>query len=137
VNQIASDLEAGSSGWTYWNLILDQHGGPWLISPIHQDPDNNVQQPVVIIDRDIHKISYTGVYYAIAHFSKFVRPGSIRIGSDGSADGIRCVAFIRPDGRRVTELINSRGSNSSIQIVWQGKLLELSLPPISISTLLW
>ena len=137
LNQIASDLEAGSSGWTYWNLILDQHGGPWLISPIHQDPDNNVQQPVVIIDRDTHKISYTGVYYAIAHFSKFVRPGSIRIGSDGSADGIRCLAFIRPDGRRVTELINSRKSDSSIQIEWQGRVLELSLPPISVSTLLW
>lgn len=137
LNQIASDLEAGSSGWTYWNLILDQHGGPWLISLIHQDPDNNVQQPVVIIDRDSHKISYTGVYYAIAHFSKFVRPGSIRIGSDGSADGIRCLAFIRPDGRRVAELINSRESNSSIQIDWKGKALELSLPPISISTLLW
>jgi len=137
LNQIASDLEAGSSGWTYWNLILDQHGGPWLISPIHQDPDNNVQQPVVIIDRDTHKISYTGVYYAIAHFSKFVRPGSIRIGSEGSAEGIRCLAFIRPDGRRVTELINSRKSDSSVQIEWQGKLLELSLPPISVSTLLW
>jgi hypothetical protein len=137
INQITSDLEAGSSGWTYWNMILDQNGGPWLISPIHHDPDDNVQQPVVIINRDIKKICYSDVYYAIAHFSKFDRPGSARIGSVGAADGIRCVAFIKPDGQCVTELVNSRELNSSVLIEWRGKTLERPLPPISITTLLW
>ena len=49
--QIFSDLEAGASAWIYWNLILDEHGGPWLVSPIHGNPEDNIQHPVVIIDR--------------------------------------------------------------------------------------
>jgi glucosylceramidase len=137
VNQIISDLEAGASAWTYWNMILDQNGGPWLISPIHNDPDNNVQHPVVIIDRNTKKVSYTGLYYALAHFSKFVRPGSIRIGSAGNEPGVRCVAFKSPDGSFVAQLVNSRNEDAKVSVESHGRSLSLTLPPVSISTCLW
>ncbi|MCX6618910.1 MAG: hypothetical protein NTZ98_22780, partial [Acidobacteria bacterium] len=51
VNQIVSDLEVGAAAWIYWNMILDEKGGPWAISPVHGNPDPNVQHPVVIINR--------------------------------------------------------------------------------------
>lgn len=137
VNQIISDLEAGASAWTYWNMILDQNGGPWLISPIHNDPDNNVQHPVVIIDRNTKKVSYAGVYYALSHFSKFVRPGSVRIDSAGTADGVRCVSFRRSDGSLVAQLVNSRRSDVTVQVNWRRRCFERTLPAISITTLLW
>jgi glucosylceramidase len=137
VNQIISDLEAGASAWTYWNMILDQNGGPWLISPIHNDPDNNVQHPVVIIDRNTKKVSYTGLYYALAHFSKFVWPGSIRIGSAGNEPGVRCVAFKSPDGGFVAQLVNSRNEDAKVSVESHGRSLSLSLPPVSISTCIW
>jgi len=34
-NVILNDLEAGASAWIYWNMILDETGGPWAVSPIH------------------------------------------------------------------------------------------------------
>lgn len=136
-NQIVSDVEAGSSGWTYWNMILDQNGGPWMVSPIHNDPDHNIQQPVVIVDRNTGAITYTGVYYAIAHFSKFVRPGSTRVGVRGEVPDVRCVVFQRPDGKMVVELINSRNSDSAVTIKWHGKSLKYTLQGISITSLVW
>ena len=137
VNQIFSDLEAGASAWTYWNMILDQNGGPWLISPIHNDPDNNAQHPVVIIDRNTKKVSYTGLYYALAHFSKFVRPGSTRIGSRGNEPGVRCVAFKSPDGGFVAQLVNSRDEDAKVSVENHGRSLSLALPAVSITTCVW
>ena len=40
-NMIMNDMKNWVSGWIYWNMILDQDGGPWLVSPEHGDPDPN------------------------------------------------------------------------------------------------
>ena len=131
-----SDLEAGTSAWIYWNMILDEEGGPWLISPIHGDPDGNSQHPVVIVDRQTKQITYTGLYYYLAHFSKFVRPGAVRVGTTGSAQGVRCIAFKSQNGGMVAELMNS-GHARSVTLQWQSKALHLNLPKLSITTCLW
>src|SRR5438309_4245205 len=70
---IFNDLEAHASAWIYWNMILDEKGGPWSVSYVHGNPDPNIQHPVVIIDREKKKVTYTGLYYYLAHFIKFVR----------------------------------------------------------------
>ncbi|MBK7709848.1 MAG: hypothetical protein IPJ37_01905 [Bacteroidales bacterium] len=88
-NMIINDLKNHVSGWIYWNMILDQEGGPWLTSPEHGDPDNNHQHPVVIIDRNTKEVTYTGLYYYLAHFSKFVRPGAHRIDCTGGSSPSR------------------------------------------------
>jgi glucosylceramidase len=135
--QIISDLQAGASGWTYWNMILDQEGGPELVDPSHHNMPNNKQQPLVIINRSTKRVSYTGAFYYLAHFSKFVRPGSQRIDASCDAEGLRCVAFKRPDGKIVVELINSREKNMKICVDWHDRTVAVKLPALSISTLLW
>jgi glucosylceramidase len=135
--QILADIQAGASGWTYWNMILDQDGGPELISPIHNDPPANKQHPLVIINRKTGQVSYTGAFYYLAHFSKFVRPGSVHIGMEGSTSDIGGVAFHRPDGSRVLQLINSREKDAAARVEWKGKSLALTLPAVSITTLVW
>jgi glucosylceramidase len=136
-NQIVSDLEAGASAWIYWNMILNEKGGPWLVSKIHGDPDPNIQHPVVIIDRATGRVAYTGLYYYLAHFSKFVRPGAVRIACSGSADGARCIAFLAPDGNVVTQLLNSRKSDAPVTLRWRERAIALTLPALSISTVIW
>jgi len=136
-NQIVSDLEAGASAWIYWNMILNDHGGPWLVSVIHGDPDPNIQHPVVIINPATQEVTYTGLYYYLAHFSKFVRPGSVRIATRGSAEGIRCLAFKGAKGEVVAELLNSRKSDAPVTLGWHGREISLNLPAISISTITW
>jgi len=135
--QIFSDLEAGASAWLYWNMILDQNGGPWAVSPIHGNPDPNVQHPVVIIDQEKKQITYTGCYYYLAHFSKFVRPGAVRMAATGSTKGVRCLAFKRPDQGFVTQLMNSQNQKIEIDLAWRDRSLKLELPAVSITTCLW
>jgi glucosylceramidase len=135
--QIFSDFEAGASAWIYWNLILDQHGGPWLVSPIHGNPEDNIQHPVVIIDRETHQVTYTGCYYYLAHFSKFVRPGSVRLAVTGLARGARCLAFKSPDGGLIAQLINSPDASNEVNLEFGPRSLHLTLPSCSITTCLW
>jgi glucosylceramidase len=135
--QIFSDIEAGASAWIYWNLILDQDGGPWLVSPIHGNPDDNIQHPVVIIDRKTHQVTYTGCYYHLAHFSKYVRPGAVRVAATGTARDARCLAFKGADGELIAELMNSRDAANEICLEVGPKSLRLTLAPRSITTCLW
>ena len=136
-NQIVSDLEAGASAWIYWNMILDENGGPWIVSPIHGDPDPNAQHPVVIINRQTKEVSYTGLYYYLAHFSKYVQPGAIRVRTVGSQEGVRCIAFQTPEKRFVAQLLNSRDEGMEVLLVWHGRMLRVNLPAISITTCQW
>ena len=136
-NMIMSDLEAGASAWIYWNMILDEKGGPWLVSVVHGDPDPNAQHSVVIVNRKTHQVSYTGLYYYLAHFSKFVRPGGHRVETRGRAEKVRCMAFKAPHGGIVVQLLNSGTQPAQVRIDWHNQTLPVNLPGISISTLMW
>ena len=137
--QIFKDLESGASAWIYWNMILDEKGGPWALSPIHGNPDPNVQHPVVIIDRQKKETTYTGLYYYLAHFSKFVRPGAVRVGTRGvgAVTGLRCLAFQSKDGGMVAEVMNSRKQPVDVLLHWNGQAVSVNLPALSITTYLW
>jgi glucosylceramidase len=136
-NMILSDLEAGASAWIYWNMIVDEKGGPWLVSEVHGNPEGNAQHPVVVVNRQTHQVSYTGLYYYLAHFSKFVRPGDRRVETEGKAEKVRCMAFQAPGGGMVAQLVNSGTQEARVRLAWHGRVLPVSLPGISITTLRW
>jgi len=136
-NIIFSDLEAGTSAWLYWNAILDETGGPWAVSPVHGNPDPNIQHPVVIINKTTHEITYTGTYYYLAHFSKFVRPGAVRVQATGKSKGVRAMAFITPEGSFVVQLLNSLNQESAVNLLSKGRTLHLALAAKSITTVTW
>lgn len=136
-NQIFSDLENDASAWIYWNMILDERGGPWAVSPIHGNPDPNEQHPVVVVNRQTHEVIYTGLYYYLAHFSKFVRPGAVRIGTRGGAKGVRCMGFRGPDGTHIAELMNSTPDPVQATVSYRGRFIGMSLPGYSITTATW
>ena len=136
-NQIFSDLESGTSAWIYWNMILDESGGPYLLSEVHRDGPENYQHPVVIINRRTKEVTYTALYYYLAHFSRFVRPGAYRIGTVGAVAGVRCIAFKLPAGGVVAEILNRQTQLVKTELRWRGEALEITLPPLSITTCLW
>jgi len=135
--QIFSDLENYASAWIYWNAVLDEKGGPWSVSYVHGNPDPNIQHPVVIINRQTHQVTYTGLYYYLAHFSRFVRPGAVRIETAGNYSGVRAVSFKTPQGKVVSELMNSRQEDVDVALVANGRTLSLKLPAVSITTAIW
>lgn len=135
-NMIMNDMKNWVSGWVYWNMILDQTGGPWLVSVEHGDPDDNRQHPVVIIDRETKKTTYTGLYYYLAHFSKFVKPGSFRIKTSGESQQLNFAGFRNSDGSIVLNVINN-GAETDCRIKWKDKVATQKLAEHSITTLKW
>lgn len=65
---ILQDLQHGVSGWVDWNMALDTKGGPnWT--------GNQADSPI-IVNADKDEFYKQPMFYAMGHFSKFVRPGS-------------------------------------------------------------
>jgi len=136
-NRIFDDLESGVSAWIYWNLIPDEKGGPWLVDEKHHNADKNQQHAVVVINRQRGEVTYTGLYYYLAHFSKFVRPGAVKLAVTGGQAGVRCAVFEGPGANRVAELLNSTAASVPVQVLSERNALFLELPPFSISTAIW
>ena len=135
-NMIMNDMKNWVSGWIYWNMILDQDGGPWLVSPLHGDPEPNQQHPVVIINRNTKKVTYTGLYYYLTHFSKFVKPGAYRINCTGGSSQLNFAGFQNTDGSIILNVINN-GDETDCKISWNKKMAIQKLKPHSITTLKW
>lgn len=135
-NMIMNDMKNWVSGWIYWNMILDQDGGPWLVSPVHGDPEPNQQHPVVIINRNTKKVTYTGLYYYLTHFSKFVKPGAYRINCTGGSSKLNFAGFQNTDGSIILNVINN-GDETDCKILWNKKMAIQKLKPHSITTLKW
>lgn len=76
---IMGDLLSGSAGWTDWNIVLDQNGGPNHV--------NNFCDAAIIADvsneqdQESMAIYFHPQYYYMGHFSKFLLPGAQRVGS--------------------------------------------------------
>ncbi|MDP1663618.1 MAG: glycoside hydrolase family 30 beta sandwich domain-containing protein [Methylobacter sp.] len=75
-------------------------------------------------------------YYVIAHASKFVRPGSVRIYSDQQAS-LPNVAFLTPAGDIVLIVLNDGAEPRSFTIQFQGKNAAATLPPNAVATYVW
>jgi O-glycosyl hydrolase len=135
--QIFNDLDSGASAWIYWNMILDETGGPWLVSKIHGNPEDNGQQPLIVVDRKQKKVTYLPGFYYLAHFSKFVRPGAYRVAVAGSAKGVRVLAFADANGAMVAQILNSDGVATRVSLGAGERAVEVPLAPWSITTLSW
>ncbi|CAG2061995.1 unnamed protein product, partial [Timema podura] len=88
------------AGWIEWNLALSVEGGPsWM--------GNSADSPV-IVNATADEFYKQPLFYALAHFSKFVPPGSVHIGLETEDDGgISNIAFLTPEGNTVVILMST------------------------------
>ncbi len=75
-------------------------------------------------------------YYIIAHASKFVRPGSVRIGSNIIGD-LQNVAFKNPDGQKILIVLNTSKNSSTFNISFNNKTATATLAAGSAGTFVW
>ena len=75
-------------------------------------------------------------YYIIAHAAKFVRPNSVRLGSNVPA-GLPNVAFKSPEGRYVLIVLNDRPQTQSFNISHGGKQATSTLTSRAVATFVW
>jgi glucosylceramidase len=113
---------------TGWNLALDEKGRP-NIGPF---PCGGL----VTINSQNKEITYSGQYWAFAHFSRHVRRGAKRVYSAGTATSIDQVAFENADGQKVLVLSNS-GDSKTVLIRQGNNSAEFALPAKSMGTLTW
>ncbi|MGF1923983.1 MAG: glycoside hydrolase family 30 protein [Bacteroidia bacterium] len=81
-------------------------------------------------------ISRNVAYYVIGHASKFIRPGSVRIGST-IVGTLSNVAFKTPDGKRVLIVMNTSSNSQLFNIKQNGKIVTTSLPGGAAGTFVW
>ena len=101
-HDILWQLRNRASGWVYWNLMLDEIGGPNLAG-------NYVDSPSYRINSTSFALNPS--YFHMAHFSRYVVPGSVAVQADVQCGARRqeyCqfVAFKRPDGKLVVIMTN-------------------------------
>jgi glucosylceramidase len=113
---------------TAWNLALDEKGRP-NIGPFNCGG-------MLTINSGSKEISYSGQYWAFAHYSRFIRRGARRIDSQGTADGLDHVAFENPGGKHILVLTNT-GVSRECQVRLGEKAVSISLNPNSVTTVEW
>lgn len=75
-------------------------------------------------------------YYIIGQASKFITPGSIRIGSSEGLT-LSSVAFKRPDGKKVLLTLNEGTTAFNFNIKYRGQLAPVVAPAGSVTTFVW
>ncbi len=75
-------------------------------------------------------------YYTIAHFSKFVRPGSVRIGSD-SPETLPSAAFLVKARKIVLVVANTAGSPETFNVHFHDKFFAATLQGGAVGTFVW
>jgi len=112
-----------------WNLAADEKQNP------HTDRGGcSSCLGAVTITND--KVTRNPAYYIIAHASKFVRPGSVRIESN-MVDGLPNVAFKTVDGKKVLIVLNTTAVTKIFIVKDNNKAVALNLPSGAVSTYIW
>lgn len=124
-----NDFNNGTVGWTDWNILLDENGGPnhvgnFCFAPIHGDTKTG-------------ELIYTPSYYYIGHFSKFIKQGAKRISSVASRSQLITTSFINPDGKVVTVVMNQSDKKVNYFLCIGTKASEATILPHSIQTLVY
>lgn len=117
-------------GVLLWNLALDENHGP------HLGGCGNCRG-VVTIDSRTGAVTRNEEYYALAHASRFVRPGAQRIAST-SADGLESVAFRNADDRSVVLIVlNPGAAPRGFQVRFGASAFAATLPGRAVATYRW
>jgi len=124
-----NDFNNGTVGWTDWNILLDQTGGPnhvgnFCFAPLHGDTKTG-------------QLIYTNSFYYIGHFSKFIRPGAKRILSSASRSQLLTTAFINEDGKVAVIVMNQSDKKLTYNLCVGQNAAEVTSLPHSIQTLLF
>lgn len=128
-NSMINDFNSGTTGWTDWNILLDEKGGPnhvgnYCFAPIHADTKSG-------------NLLYTNIYYYIGHFSKYLQPGARRIASSASRTNLQSTAFINPDGKIIVVVLNLTDEEIPYSLWITGKGAKTNSLPHSITTLVF
>ncbi|MEK4975835.1 glycoside hydrolase family 30 protein [Bacillus sp. FSL K6-6540] len=122
-------LRNHSKSYVLWNMALDEKSGPTV-----PGFGKSTCRGIVTVNQQTKELTYTLDYYALAHFSKVIRPKARRVAST-SHEFIRSVAFKNTDGSIAAVLFNDSEAPESVAIQLRGEeALQLEMPAKSALT---
>jgi len=122
-----NDFNDGCVGWTDWNILLDERGGPnhvdnFCFAPVHANTKTG-------------ELTYLSSYYYIGHFSKFIQPGARRIACSPSRSQLLSTAFVNPDGKVAVVVMNASDKPALFWLWIGGNAAEVNSLPHSVQTM--
>jgi glucosylceramidase len=108
-------------------MVLDTQGGPnwannWCVAPVIVDPEND-------------EVYFTPLYYTMSHFSRYIRPGAIRIGFKNSDPELLLTAFQNPDRSIVVVILNQTDMLKDINLSLNGNSTDFIISAKAIQTI--
>jgi glucosylceramidase len=128
-NSMINDFNSGVVGWTDWNILLDERGGPnhvgnFCFAPIHADTKTS-------------ELIYTPTYYYIGHFSKFIKAGALRVSTTTSRTAIESTSFINKDGKIVTVVMNTTDTKMAYKLIVGNSETRLEIEPRAMQSIVY
>jgi glucosylceramidase len=128
-NSMINDFNNGTVGWTDWNILLDEKGGPnhvgnFCFAPIHADTTTG-------------ELIYTPSYYYIGHFSKFIRPEAKRVSTAVSRSSLLSTSFLNKGGKMVTVVMNQSEASVIYNLCVGTQASQITILPNAIQTLVY
>ncbi len=126
---IINDFNNGTVGWTDWNILLNEKGGPnhvgnYCFAPIHGDTQTG-------------ELIYTPTYYYIGHFSKFIRPGAQRISTVSSRSHLLSTSFVNEDNSMVNVIMNQSDDTIDYKLyVGPAEAISMTIPAHAIQSVI-
>ncbi len=115
-------------GWIDWNMVLDRQGGPnwfknWCVAPVIVDPEKD-------------EVYFTPLYHTMAHFSKYIRPGAVRIGFEISDKDLLMTAAKNPDGSIALVILNMTKETKNMNISLGDRSVKVQINAQALQTVI-
>ncbi len=114
-----------------WNLANDEN-----FQPHTNDGGCTLCQGAITINSKTGSVSRNVSYYIIAHASKFVPPGSVRIFSS-EVKGLPNVAFRTPAGKKVLIVLNDSNDEKKFGVAYNNRFWNTLLPAGAVATMVF
>ncbi len=126
-NSMINDFNNGVVGWTDWNILLDQNGGPnhvqnFCFAPIHADLSKN-------------ELIYTPSYFYIGHFSRFIKKSAKQVTTSSSRSTLESTSFKNPNNQIVTVVMNKTEASIQYKLILNKKEITVKIPAHAIQTI--
>ncbi|MGN0019591.1 MAG: glycoside hydrolase family 30 beta sandwich domain-containing protein [Sphingobacterium hotanense] len=122
-----------AKGVIVWNLMLDTDKGP-----NREGGCQTCYGAVDISKHDYKTIRKNSHYYIIGHLSSVVKPGAVRIGTEGyTANGLVYSAFKNTDGSYAFVLLNDTGEASRVTLNDGKNHFSYEAPASSVVSYTW
>lgn len=128
-HDIIGDLNHYAVGWTDWNMVLDENGGPNHVGNYCDAP--------IIADTKSDALIYRPSYYYIGHLTKFIRPGARRIGFSKYTDKLEVTSFKNTDLSIAVVIMNRSDRDMPVNLRYNGNIARTQIGAHSITTLVF